>query len=60
VGDDHALADAIVSLVHEPARAHAMGVAALERVTSLFSPEVFRRSGESFLRLLEAELLRAD
>ncbi|MFC1720116.1 glycosyltransferase [Pseudomonadota bacterium] len=60
VGDDNALADAIVSLVREPGRAHVMGTAALERVTSLFSPDVFRRSGESFLRMLEAELLRPD
>jgi hypothetical protein len=37
-----------------------MGTAALEQVSSLFSPDVFRRSGESFLRMLEAELLRAD
>lgn len=60
VENDHALADAIVSLVHEPERADTMGTAALEQVSSLFSPDVFRRSGESFLRMLEAELLRAD
>ncbi len=60
VGDESALAASIASLVREPGKAHIMGIAALERVTSLFSPEAFRRSGESFLHTLEAEIFPPD
>ncbi len=56
VGDVSALAASVESLVQNPAMAHAMGVAAHRRVTSLFSPAAFRESGDELLHHLESGL----
>jgi len=54
VGDVGALADAVIFMAQNPARAHAMGVAARGRVMSLFSEEKFHESGERLLDVLES------
>ncbi|HLF32007.1 MAG TPA: glycosyltransferase family 4 protein [Xanthomonadales bacterium] len=56
VDDVNGLLQAVLSLIRDPARARAMGIAARQRVTTLFSPEVFRQSGEQLLRKLEQGL----
>jgi len=53
VGDVSALAASVESLAQNPARAHAMGIAAHQRVISLFSPAAFCESGDRLLHLLE-------
>jgi len=56
VGDVSALAAGVVSLAQDPAKAHAMGLAARQRVTALFSPAAFRESGDRLLHNLESGL----
>ena len=59
VGDVDALADAVIALACDPGKAHIMGLAARERVNSLFGPEQFQQSGRRLLGVLEAGLYRS-
>ena len=59
VGDVDGLAEAVVSLVENPARARAMGVAGRKRVMDLYSEQKFQESGRRLLEALESGLRSA-
>lgn len=56
VGDAECLAEAILSLARDPARAAQMGEASRRRIAELFSEERFRSCGKAALTAIEREL----
>jgi glycosyltransferase involved in cell wall biosynthesis len=58
VGDAPALADAIMTLARDPARASAMGAASRQRIIERFSADRFRKSGNAVLQAVEQAMAR--